>query len=121
MSSASNSSALPLIADLAGGKPQTRILFIDGDFDDAYIRGHMKRIGVAGDETPDEVIRRLVPVVRDDLLHEVERLRDMNFPHFNVISPGAGIAMNAAAIARFLEVPDEIAHDLAATPQLFSD
>lgn len=81
----------------------------------------MKRIGVAGDETPDEVIRRLVPVVRDDLLHEVERLRDMNFPHFNVISPGAGIAMNAAAIARFLEVPDEIAHDLAATPQLFSD
>ncbi|MBC9246652.1 glycosyl transferase [Paracoccus sp. 11-3] len=114
-------SALPLISDFAGERSRARILFIDTDFGEKYLRGHMKRIGVAGDGTPDEVVERLLPIVRGDLQHEAERLRDMGFPHFEVISEQAGTAINAAAIARFLEVSDEIAQDLAATPHLFSD
>lgn len=114
-------SALPLIGDFSGDRAETRILFIDSRFDDDYLRGHMKRIGLASDSMPEDVVQRLVPVVLGDLDHEAERLRDMDFANFHVISEAAGVALNAAAIARFLDVPDEIAHDLAATPHLFSD
>ncbi|MDQ1901673.1 DUF5928 domain-containing protein [Paracoccus sp. WLY502] len=114
-------SALPLIADFASDKAETRILFIDTSFDDAYLRGHMRRTGLAGDGTPDTVIDQLLPIVAGDLAHEVERLRDMDFARFAAIAPDATSEANAHAIARFLDVSPEVAHDLARTPHLFTD
>ncbi|MBK4217399.1 glycosyl transferase [Paracoccus caeni] len=114
-------SALSLIGDFAGDRAQTRILFVDSRFDEDYLRGHMQRIGLSSKGMPEEVVRRLIPVVRSDLEHEAERLRDMEFANFHVISEHASPGLNTAAIMRFLDVPDEIAHDLAATPHLFSD
>ena len=114
-------SALALITDFAGDKAQTRILFIDSTFDEAYLRGHMRRTGLAGEGTPDTVIRQLLPVVKSDLAHEAERLRDMDFAHFSVLAPKALVDANAQAIARFLDVSPKLAHDLAQTPHLFTD
>ncbi|MCZ0960126.1 DUF5928 domain-containing protein [Paracoccus benzoatiresistens] len=114
-------SALALIADFAADRAETRILFIESDFDEAYLRGHMRRTGLAADGTPDVVIDQLLPVVAGDLAHEAERLRDMDFAQFDSIAPARTVAANAEAIARFLDVSPAIAHDLAQTPHLFTD
>lgn len=112
-------SALDLIRDFAEDRAQTRILFIDSDFDEAYLRGHVRRIGLANDTTPAESIHRLLPVVKDDLEHEAERLRDMEFERFETVAPELGVDHNAAALMRFLDLSPEMAQDLAATPDLF--
>ncbi|MDP5306849.1 DUF5928 domain-containing protein [Paracoccus spongiarum] len=114
-------SGLNLISDFAADRAEARILFIDTPFDDDYLRGHMGRIGLANDSTPADVLDRLLPVVRGDLEHEVERLRDMGFSRFETCAAAQGIERNAAALARFLDVSPEIAQDLAATPNLFDD
>lgn len=114
-------SALNLISDFAADRAQTRILFIDSVFDEDYLRGHIRRIGLARDTTPPDMYERLIPVVRGDLEHETERLRDMDFAGFEAISEARTIEQNAESIARFLDVSPEIAQDLAATPHLFDD
>ena len=114
-------SALSLISDFANDRAEVRILFIDTFFDDDYLRGHMRRVGLIGATTPDEVVRRLLPVVRDDLDHEAELLRDMGFARFEAITPEAPQDRNALSLQRFLDVSPEIAQDLAATPHLFAD
>lgn len=45
----------------------------------------------------------------------------MEFARFETISAASTPERNAAAIARFLDVPEEIAQDLARTPHLFDD
>ncbi len=114
-------SALALIADFMGDRSDTRILFIDTPFDEDYLRGHMRRTGLAGPGTPDSVIRQLLPIVASDLAHEAERLRHLAFSRMTVLSPAAPAADNAQAIARFLDVSPQVAHDLAQTPHLFTD
>ena len=114
-------SAGAVLADLAADRAELRVLFIDCDFNDDYLRGHIARVGLASDNTPPQRIEALIPAVRRDLAHEAGRLRDMNLSGFQSIRPGAPVADNAGAIARFLDVPADLAHDLAATPHLFAD
>lgn len=114
-------SALHLIQDLMKDRVETRLLLIDSRFDDAYLRGHIARVGLAGAQTPPEVIERLLPTVRADLMHEAERLRDLDLDALHTIAPWCSAQDNAAALARFLDVPAEVALDLARTDHLFSD
>lgn len=114
-------SALSLISDFVSDKAETRILFIDSEFDDDYMRGHMNRIGLAGHTTPDDVLARLLPIVRADLEQEAERLRDLNFEHFEAIASAQALERNALSIMRFLDVMPETAQDLAGTEHLFAD
>ena len=114
-------SALHLIQDLMSDKADTRLLLIDSDFDDDYLRGHIGRVGLAGAETAPEVVERLLPTVRADLLHEAERLRDMDFPSFHSLAVWRGAEENALQLARFLDLPPEAALQLVATEYLFSD
>src|SRR5690606_12176945 len=80
-------SALSLIAAFAADRAETRIRFVDSPFGDDYLRGHMIRVGLVSVGAPSGVVDRLLPVVRGDLEHEAERLRDMEFARFEVISP----------------------------------
>lgn len=114
-------SALSLITDFVSDKAETRILFIDNRFDDDYLQGHMRRIGLTGESTPPDVAARLLPVVRADLDQEAERLRDMNFERFQVLASVQSLEQNATALERFLDVTPEIAQDLAGTEHLFAD
>ncbi|MBD9525398.1 DUF5928 domain-containing protein [Paracoccus sp. PAR01] len=114
-------SALKLVEDLMQDKADTRILLIDSEFDDDYIRGHIGRVGLAGPETPPEVIDRLLPTVRADLEHEAERLRDLGLLGFHSISPWRSPEDNAVQLARFLDLMPEKARELATTQHLFSD
>lgn len=113
--------AVPLIADLAADRAETRILFIDSPLDEAYLRGHLRRTGLAGDGTPDTVIRQLLPVVARDLAHEAQHLRDIRFARFDTLSADAPADANAQAIVRFLDIAPTVAQDLARTPHLFTD
>lgn len=114
-------SALSLISDFVSDKAGTRILFVDNEFDDQYMHGHMDRIGLTGSTTPEEVRERLRPIVRADLEHEAERLRDMNFERFYTIAEAQSLERNALSLQQFLDLTPEIAQDLAATDQLFAD
>ncbi|MTH77390.1 DUF5928 domain-containing protein [Paracoccus aestuariivivens] len=114
-------SALHLIEDLMKDKADTRILLIDSEFDEGYIRGHIGRVGLAGPETPSEVVDRLLPTVRADLEHESERLRDMEFAQFYAIAPWRSTEENAVQLAGFLDVLPDTAHKLASTEYLFTD
>ena len=114
-------SALHLIHDLMSDKAETRILLVDSDFDDDYLRGHIARVGLAGGQTPPDVLDRLLPTVRADLQHEAERLRDMDFAGFHAIAPWRGPEENARALAGFLDIAPALALDLARIEFLFSD
>lgn len=116
-----DTSAISLINDFVADKAITRILFIDNDFDEQYLRGHMRRVGLSGASMPEEVISQLLPIVRADLDQEAERLRDQAFENFEEIAQTTSVDRNAAAIARFLDVSDAVAHELANTPNLFKD
>ncbi|MGN7868112.1 DUF5928 domain-containing protein [Paracoccus sp. 22332] len=114
-------SALALIADFLADRAETRILFVDTPFSPDYLHGHMRRMGLAGPATPDAQIRQLLPVVESDLADEADRLRDLAAARLTVLSPLAPDAANADALARFLDVSPQVAHDLARTPHLFND
>ncbi|HMQ40126.1 MAG TPA: DUF5928 domain-containing protein [Paracoccus sp. (in: a-proteobacteria)] len=114
-------SAFYLINDLAGDKAEARVLLIETDFDDDYLRGHLGRVGLANASTPPEVLDRLLPAVRGDLLQEAERLRETNLVGLTEISAEAGLARNSRAIADFLDIDEDSAGMIASTPNFFDD
>ncbi|MGR3449567.1 MAG: DUF5928 domain-containing protein [Paracoccus sp. (in: a-proteobacteria)] len=114
-------SALNLIADFEKDRAETRVLFIDSRFDDDYVRGHMGRIGLVGEDAPDDVLARLLPVMRSDLEHEADRLKEAGFAQLFVVSDAAPPDRNAAAIAAFLDLDRGVAQKIAETPHLFTD
>ncbi|WP_410219163.1 DUF5928 domain-containing protein [Paracoccus sp. (in: a-proteobacteria)] len=114
-------SALSLIADFDRDRAETRILFIDSRFDDDYLRGHMGRVGLITPDAPEEAAQRVMPIVRGDLQHEADRLREAGLARFGTISETVSSERNAAAIAAFLGVGPEDAMALAQTPHLFAD
>ncbi|WP_372800432.1 DUF5928 domain-containing protein [Paracoccus seriniphilus] len=114
-----DTSALGMISDFAADRAETRILFVETEFDDDYLRGHIQRIGLANDTTAPDLYTQLIPVVRGDLEHEAELLKDMGLDHFETIAADRTIERNAEALKRFLDLSPEMAQNLAATPNLF--
>lgn len=114
-------SALGLIQDFVEDKAATRVLLIDSDFDDDYVRGHIGRVGLAGLHSAPDRVNRLIPAVRNDLEHEIERIRDLGLGEFQTISIHNDAQQNAAALQRFLDVAPDVAMTLAQTDHLFAD
>ena len=114
-------SALGLIQDFVADKAGARVLFIDAEFDDDYVRGHLERVGLANQSTSTDVLERLMPVVRSDLDHESERLREVAADKYFEIREAAGPARNALTLAAFLDVNEDTARVIADTPHLFAD
>lgn len=112
---------LDLIEDFFADRATVRLLEIECNFDDDYLKGHAKRVGLAGAETSDATIERLLPTIRHDIAHERDSMRDAAFSGALQISENAGLDENAAALGRFLSVNAELAGRLAQTPHLFVD
>ena len=110
-----------LMQDFYNDKAKVRLLEIQCDFTDAYLIGHARRVGLAGDRTPPEVIDRLLPTIRYDVRFESDRLRDANFPRFSRIRQTATVQENTVPLAEFLDIPPEKAREIAATEYLFVD
>ena len=110
-----------LMRDFAGDKARTRFLEIDCLLTDDYLIGHARRVGLAGEKTPVEVLERLLPTIRYDVRFESDRIRDADFAGLYRIREGASVDDNTAALAGFLGVVPDVAGRIAATPHLFAD
>ncbi|MGD9918346.1 MAG: DUF5928 domain-containing protein [Paenirhodobacter sp.] len=113
--------AFEVMQDFTSDKAVTRVLEIECDFTDDYLIGHARRVGLAGESTPQEVIDRLLPTVRYDLRFESDRMRDARFPSFQRVRQSVSAAENAMPLARFLGVDPEVAQQIMATDYLFVD
>ena len=113
--------ALDLLQDFASDRSVTRMLEIQCDFSDDYLVGHAKRVGLAGDQTKPDTLERLLPTIRNDILHESDRIGDAEFAHLSRLSETAEVEANAGALAAFLDIPMEKAREIAQLDHLLSD
>ena len=116
-----DTSSLDLMADFFEDRATVRLLEIECSFNDDYLIGHAKRVGLAGDQASDDTLTRLLPTIRHDMIFEREAIRDAEFTNATRLRENASVDENAAAIARFLSVSPEVARKLAETPHLFVD
>ncbi len=112
---------IDLMHDFVADKSTTRLLEIECSFDDDYLKGHAMRIGLAGEETSDATMARLLPTIHHDMIHQRDVIRDANFTNAERMRERASDDENAAALARFLGVNADVAMSLAQTPHLFVD
>lgn len=114
-------SAIDLMHDFTSDRATVRIMEIECEFTDEYLLGHARRVGLAGERTPREVIDRLLPTIRYDLKFESDRIRDTQFPALYRMRQSASIDENTRALAGFLGVGEPLAQEIAATEYLFID
>ncbi|WP_121630382.1 DUF5928 domain-containing protein [Tropicibacter alexandrii] len=112
---------LDLLEDFGNDRSLTRILEIECQFSDDYLIGHAMRVGLAGDRTPYETLMRLLPTVRNDMVHESDRIRDADFDNHLHMREIDGVEINARAVSQFLTVPEEKAREIVALDHLFAD
>jgi hypothetical protein len=110
-----------LMQDFASDRSTLRLLEVECDFTDDYLIGHARRVGLAGERTPQEVIDRLLPTIRYDVKFESDRIRDADFTGLHRIRESADVEENTLSLAAFLGIPAERAREIAQTPYLFSD
>ena len=112
---------IDLMQDFFADKAQVRLLEIECRFDEAYLAGHARRVGLAGENTRPEVLERLLPTIRYDFQHESERIRDAGFRRVFHLREQASADENAIQLAEFLDIPAPKAREIAATDYLFVD
>ncbi|WP_151718745.1 DUF5928 domain-containing protein [Gemmobacter serpentinus] len=112
---------IDLIQDFYNDRATVRLLEVDCEFSDDYLLGHARRVGLAGDSSPPEVLSRLLPTIRYDVRFESDRLRDADFENFHRIRQAATVEENAGPLAAFLGIPREDAKRIAETHYLFVD
>ena len=112
---------LDLLEDFCRDRSVSRLLEIECQFTDAYLGGHAMRVGLAGERTPKETLNRLLPTIRNDMVHESDRIRDAQFDNHLRIREIDPPDVNARALAAFLSLPEDIARELANTDHLFAD
>jgi hypothetical protein len=110
-----------LMQDFYNDKAKVRLLEIECEFTDDYLIGHAKRVGLAADRTPQEVLDRLLPTIRYDVRFESDRIRDAGFPGFYQLRQTASVEENTVPLAEFLDIPAEQAREIASTHYLFVD
>ncbi|NDV01826.1 DUF5928 domain-containing protein [Pseudoroseicyclus tamaricis] len=116
-----DTSGLDHLQDFAADRCELRVLEIDPVYSDAFLTGHARRMGLIGAGTDAAGLARLLPTLRHDIAYEVEGLRSAGLPHHDRLREGASEAELARTIADFLQVGQEEAARIAATPDLFAD
>ncbi|SLN17526.1 Core-2/I-Branching enzyme [Roseivivax jejudonensis] len=114
-------SNLDLLEDFCNDRALTRVLEVECQFSDSYLIGHAMRVGLAGERTPQETLNRLLPTIRNDMVHESDRIRDREFQNYTRMRELDAPEANAEPLARFLGVGQDKAHEIAATSYLFAD
>ena len=116
-----DTSSLDLMADFFADRATVRLLEIECSFDDDYLVGHAMRVGLAGPQTKETTLARLLPTIRHDMIYERDAIRDANFAHTAQFKETGTSEENAHALAQFLSVSPDVARTLADTPHLFVD
>lgn len=113
--------SLDLMQDFFSDRSVTRLLEVECSFSDEYLIGHAQRVGLAGAQTTQDSINRLLPTIREDIRFEAERLRDAGLTNHQRIRETASVAENTMSLVNFLGVSPEVAREIAATDYLFAD
>ncbi len=114
-------SNIELFRDFYRDRSETRLLEIDCSYTDSYLKGHAKRVGLAGEHTTDETFAALLPTIRNDVYRESELIRDETFPEFYRIREKAEPQENVEPLAHFLGIEPNKAREIAETEYLFVD
>lgn len=114
-------SNLDLMHDFFSDRSVTRMLEINCRFTNEYLIGHAHRVGLAGERTPKATLERLLPTIRNDIVHETDRIKDAGFDRHYRIHEIDSAEENASKLADFLSIPHEQALGLAKTDHLFAD
>ena len=112
---------LDLLEDFCGDRSITRLLEIQCDFTDDYLAGHAMRVGLAGHQTSDETLERLLPTIRGETTFESDKIRDAEFEHHYIMRQNASFDDNAVPISKFLSIGYDHALSIARTDHLFAD
>ncbi len=110
-----------LLQDFASDRSRTKFLEVQCNFPDSYLTGHAMRVGLAGERTSRETLERLLPTIRGDIQHEVDRMRDAEFEHHYRMRETAEKDENASALAEFLKIDVEKAQQVVEPDYLFAD
>lgn len=114
-------SDVDLIRDFYADKSEIRLLEIECEFTDEYLQGHAQRVGLAGEQTPDDVMGRLLPTIRYDISHEQDKLRDQSFSRHYRYSEMQSAEENVTPIERFLNVARHKAEAISPDNGIFGD
>ena len=95
---------LDLLNDFAADRSVTRMLEIECQLTDDYLTGHAMRSGLAGDQTSQETLTRLLPTIRADMQHDSDLLRDAKITHYDCLRELGHADRNAAALSRSLSL-----------------
>ncbi len=114
-------SSLDLIQDFYTDRAKVRLLQVECNFTDTYLAGHARRVGLAGENTSDQTLERLLPTIRNDILHEADQLRDADLANHVILRENNSPDLNSARLQTFLSVSSEQADRILATEHLFSD
>jgi hypothetical protein len=112
---------LDLLQDFCGDRSTTKLLEIQCDFSDEYLRGHAIRTGLAGEQTPTETLQRLLPTIRGDISFESEEIRDAGFDNHFILRQSGNPDLYAAQVAQFLDISLEMAKEIGRIDHLFTD
>lgn len=112
---------IDLMKDFFADRSKTKMLEIECNFSDDYLIGHAKRVGLAGEGTPQETLNNLLPTIRYDVIFENDRIRDEDFEKHFKIRETQTPEENAPALAEFLDISGDKALELAKTDHLFTD
>lgn len=114
-------SGLELMNDFASDRSVTQVLHLDCDFTDEYLIAHAQRSGLVGVQTPKQTLDRILPTIRNDILHETDRIRDAGFDPFVTLHEADTAEDKVAKLARVFGITAEQAQDISQNPDLFSD
>ena len=114
-------SNLDLLEDFAADRSVTRILEIDCNFSEEYLVGHAMRVGLAGEQTSQETLDRLLPTIRNDMIFESDAIRDAQFENHCRIREVASPEENADELVKFLGMSQDKAHEITSSDYLFAD
>jgi hypothetical protein len=112
---------IALMQDFMTDRSNARILEVQCVFDDAYLVGHARRVGLASEGTPPEVIDRMLPTLRHEFADESVRIRDAEFPRYWRLREDRSPDDNANTLADCFGLDPDTARALAETPHLFAD
>lgn len=112
---------IELLHDFFDDRSKTALLEVDCEFDDDFLLGHALRIGLAGEMTPEDTLRRLLPTMRQDLEFEIDRIRDSGFTPYYQLRETSTIDANTEQLEKFLATDAGKAKEIASIPQLFVD
>lgn len=96
-----------LISDFASDRNTTRILEINCEFDDQYILGHARRIGLISDHNAVETFVKLLPSIKNDLKKEIGSIGDLELEFAYKIDEKGVVQRNANELLRFAHITME--------------